>query len=136
MAFVLPVIKSFLDEPNKKKRVHAIILSPTNVLAQQIYVQFLKFAADSPIRVALLEPGVPTDDGKCFTASYLFFTFLADILVTTPYKFIFSLKRENLTANDLSAVRWLILDEADRLFETTEGERNFRLQVNLLEFIC
>ncbi|KAI6182573.1 hypothetical protein M3Y97_00395100 [Aphelenchoides bicaudatus] len=117
LAFVLPIIKLLLDKPTK--RVNAVILSPTNVLAQQIYVQFLKFANNLPIRVALLEPGVLIDD--------------ANIIVTTPYKFIYSLKKENLSTKDLSKLSWLILDEADRLFETTEGDRNFRLQ---FEEVC
>lgn len=51
---------------NKKsfKGVNAVILCPTNVLSQQIYVEFLKFTNDLPVKVALLEPGTPIDNGN------------------------------------------------------------------------
>lgn len=49
-------------------------------------------------------------------------------MISTPNKFIYSLKKGNLTETDLKSLDWLVLDEADRLFEKTEDDRSFRLQ--------
>jgi hypothetical protein len=46
------------------KDLNALIVSPTNVLSRQIYVQFLKFANDLPIKVEFLEPGISIDEGN------------------------------------------------------------------------
>lgn len=52
-------------------------------------------------------------------------------MVSTPNKLIFALeameeKARNLLLNKLN---WLIVDESDRFFEKTEGDKSFRLQV-------
>lgn len=56
---------------------------------------------------------------------------LGNILVTTPNKLIYTLesigdvRRKKL----LKKLRWLIVDESDRLFDTIEGDKSFYVQV-------
>lgn len=52
--------------------------------------------------------------------------FFLDILVTTPNRLVYLLKQDP-PALDLSKTEWLIVDEADKLFESGEG--GFREQV-------
>ena len=49
-----------------------------------------------------------------------------DILITTPNKLIFLLKNKKISAS-LKRIEWMVIDEADRLFE--DGEKGFREQV-------
>jgi ATP-dependent RNA helicase DDX52/ROK1 len=49
-----------------------------------------------------------------------------NILITTPNRLIFLLKDENIKRN-LKSTEWLLVDEADKLFE--EGQNGFRDQV-------
>ncbi len=90
----------------------ALILEPARDLAEQVYnnvVDVTKYLADPPLTALLLVGG---DDSKKQRAD----TFAGhDILVGTPLKVLDFVKRGAL---DLSQVRVLVLDEADRLLET------------------
>ncbi|KAI6178272.1 hypothetical protein M3Y98_00482700 [Aphelenchoides besseyi] len=125
LAFALPLIKTFLDKVRKKPTIglFAIVVSPTNVLAQQIYVQFLKFADKMPIEIGLLEAGTEFNPN-------------ANILVCTPNRLIYTMKENAISSKSLSSVEWLVIDEADRLFDTTENERNFRIQFEEIYNAC
>uniref|UniRef100_A0A1I7WNQ2 ATP-dependent RNA helicase n=1 Tax=Heterorhabditis bacteriophora TaxID=37862 RepID=A0A1I7WNQ2_HETBA len=132
LAFALPVILDVLRQKDRTKNKNcttllAIVLEPTRELAAQTYHQFLKFGQNLPITSAYFDKEeIPN----------------ADILVSTPNRLTHHLKDFNL-----KALRWLIVDESDRLFEVIEGqERCFRNQVsffislllmcNILLLIC
>ncbi|KAI6203090.1 hypothetical protein M3Y94_00516400 [Aphelenchoides besseyi] len=125
LAFALPLIKTFMDKVRKKPSIglFAIVVSPTNVLAQQIYVQFLKFADKMPIEIGLLEAGTEFNPN-------------ANILVCTPNRLIYTMKENVISSKSLSSIEWLVIDEADRLFDTTENERNFRIQFEEIYKAC
>uniref|UniRef100_A0A915LNS8 ATP-dependent RNA helicase n=1 Tax=Meloidogyne javanica TaxID=6303 RepID=A0A915LNS8_MELJA len=63
-----------------------------------------------------------------------------NILVCTPNRLIYLLEKlenEKKSLNFLSNLEWLIVDECDRIFEGTEGENCFKLQLDkILNFCC
>jgi ATP-dependent RNA helicase DDX52/ROK1 len=56
-----------------------------------------------------------------------------DIIITTPNKLIFLLEN-NLIKQSLKRVEWMVIDEADRLFE--DGEQGFREQLATIYKAC
>ena len=50
-----------------------------------------------------------------------------DVLISTPNKLIYLLENEQISSS-LKRVEWMVIDEADRLFE--DGEKGFREQVS------
>ena len=56
-----------------------------------------------------------------------------DILITTPNKLIYLLKDEKIKSS-LKKIEWMVIDEADRLFE--DGEKGFREQLAAIYKAC
>lgn len=54
-----------------------------------------------------------------------------DVLISTPNKLIYLLENEKISSS-LKRVEWMVIDEADRLFE--DGEKGFREQVSSKSF--
>ena len=54
-----------------------------------------------------------------------------DVLISTPNKLIYLLENEQISSS-LKRVEWMVIDEADRLFE--DGEKGFREQVSSKSF--
>ncbi|XP_066581427.1 probable ATP-dependent RNA helicase DDX52 [Prorops nasuta] len=125
-AFLLPIIYH-LKGP-QKKGFRAIILSPTRELAKQTYRECLRLSEHCDFRVhiiskinqALIQYG-PKSSQKF------------DILITTPKRLVFLLKQDP-PAISLKNVEWLIVDEADKLFE--EGKHGFRDQLEEILKAC
>ncbi|VDD88439.1 unnamed protein product [Enterobius vermicularis] len=132
LAFALPIILEVLRlkrlrRHQDKNYLIAVILEPTKELAKQVYVQFLKFVQGFPVKCAVLEDNSIFDDGNS--------DFSVNILVSTPNRLNFALAEKSCRV--LSKLKWLIIDEGDRLFETTEGEdRCFRNQLAKVYQAC
>ncbi|GMT02417.1 hypothetical protein PENTCL1PPCAC_24591, partial [Pristionchus entomophagus] len=109
------------DQPEvavTKDRVMAIVLEPTRELAKQTYRQILKFAEGVDVTCALLEEGKL--EGR------------NDIIVSTPNRLV-----HRLESMDLTGLRWMVVDESDRLFDNTEGdEKCFRNQLASIYKAC
>ncbi|CAL2029061.1 unnamed protein product [Caenorhabditis brenneri] len=126
LAFALPVIEEVLGlkqradySSTKTSKLLVIVLEPTRELAAQTYTEFVKYCDGSSISVANFS-GEETDIGT------------ADILVSTPNRIVFHLDKI-----DTSALRWLIVDESDRLFEVVEGQdKCFRNQLGAIYKAC
>ncbi|VDL70198.1 unnamed protein product [Nippostrongylus brasiliensis] len=123
LAFAIPVITEILRLKKMAKykdgtKLLAIVLEPTRELAAQTYRQFLKFGQNLPIKAALFEnEEVPKN---------------VDVLVSTPNRLA-----HHLPDMELKFLRWLIVDESDRLFEVVEGqERCFRNQLATVYKAC
>ncbi|KAL3110767.1 hypothetical protein niasHT_011272 [Heterodera trifolii] len=104
----------------------AVVIEPTKILAKQTYENFVKFCDGLDINCEYLrENGIGE---KC------------DILVTTPNRFIFALEKLSddgqKTAKLVEKLQWLILDECDRMFDRTEGEASFRVQLSKILRLC
>lgn len=89
-------------------KIRALILAPTRELAEQIHREAVRLCAGRRLKIGLLRKSSATGD-----AAVAF-----DLLVATPMRLLY-LCRER--ACDLSHLKMVILDEADRLFELSSG---------------
>ncbi|PIA36967.1 hypothetical protein AQUCO_03100010v1 [Aquilegia coerulea] len=109
-AFVLPMIVHIMDQPELQKEEGPIgvICAPTRELAHQIYLETKKFAKPHGLRVSAVYGGMSKlDQFKELKAG-------CEIVVATPGRLIDMLKMKALT---LSRTTYLVLDEADRMFD-------------------
>uniref|UniRef100_A0A915BLV2 ATP-dependent RNA helicase n=1 Tax=Parascaris univalens TaxID=6257 RepID=A0A915BLV2_PARUN len=127
LAFTIPIILDIirlkrLPKYQHGKRLLALILEPTKELSKQTYMQFLKFGQNLPISCGLMQgEELPSD---------------AEIIVSTPKRMEFFIEN-NPSNSTFKWLRWLIVDESDRLFETTEGDsRCFRAQLAKVYQAC
>ncbi|PYI24875.1 DEAD-domain-containing protein [Aspergillus indologenus CBS 114.80] len=111
LAFGLPCLKKLQDSKRKcNKRPAqpmAVMISPTRELAKQIHDQLVKFAKPLGVEVTCIFGGVPKDEQREALKT-------APIVVATPGR----LKDlQNDGSVDLSKVKYLVLDEADRMLD-------------------
>ncbi|PYH47708.1 RNA-dependent ATPase DBP3 [Aspergillus saccharolyticus JOP 1030-1] len=111
LAFGLPCLKKLHDTKRKcNKRPSqpmAVIISPTRELAKQIHDQLVKFAKPMGVEVACIFGGVGKDEQREALKT-------APIVVATPGR----LKDlQNDGSVDLAKVKYLVLDEADRMLD-------------------
>ncbi|WPK25320.1 hypothetical protein PUMCH_002631 [Australozyma saopauloensis] len=113
LAFVLPIIHRLMTEPDLITRLSglfAVILTPTRELAVQIHA-----VLESILRCHHhIVPGVVVG-GEKKKSEKARIRKGVNILVATPGRLADHL--ENTTSLDVSQVRWLVLDEGDRLVE-------------------
>ena len=111
LAFGIPLVNHLRSSPlihkGTKAIVHAIVVSPTRELASQIYDQICLLATPIGLSCACLYGGVPKDDQRTALKK-------AQIIIATPGR-LNDLIEEG--AADLSRVRYLVLDEADRMLD-------------------
>jgi ATP-dependent RNA helicase RhlE len=107
LAFVLPLI-DLLQKQQQSRGIRGLILTPTRELAMQIHQTFVKMAAGSPIRAAVVVGGV-SERTQLQTIRKG-----AQVVIATPGRLCDFLTRDLI---DLSGVRMLILDEADRMLD-------------------
>lgn len=105
-AFALPLLNNI--EFRKKTRIRALILAPTRELAIQIFENFKKFGRYMDLRTVCLYGGA----NKGNQISQL--KRGADIVVATPGRLL-DLYAENFVK--LESVKYLVLDEADRMLD-------------------
>lgn len=103
-AFVLPI----LDRIQKSGRVHALIVTPTRELAQQIADTALKASKATGHRIAVIYGGVGYEPQLQKLRKGV------DIVIATPGRL---LDIQNRGSIDLSSVEILVLDEADRMLD-------------------
>ncbi|XP_063974301.1 probable ATP-dependent RNA helicase DDX52 [Diachasmimorpha longicaudata] len=125
-AFLLPIIHH-LEGP-RKLGFRAIILSPTRELAKQTYRECMRLSEGRGFRVHIISKIKQALDKYGPKSSQKF-----DILITTPKRLIYLLNQDPPAIN-LSNVEFLIIDEADKLFE--EGTRGFRDQLEQISNAC
>ena len=106
-AFVIPMIEK-LKAHSVKVGARAIILSPTRELALQTLKVVKDFGKGTDLRTVLLVGGESLEDQFSSMAGN------PDIVIATPAR-LEHLKIE--MALDLSSVKYVVFDEADRLFE-------------------
>jgi ATP-dependent RNA helicase DDX54/DBP10 len=106
-AFVIPMIEK-LKTHSVKVGARAVILSPSRELALQTLKVVKELGRGTDLRTVLLVGGDSLEEQ--FSAM----TTNPDIIIATPGRFL-HLKVE--MGLDLSSVRYIVFDEADRLFE-------------------
>lgn len=110
-AYTLPLLNRILEEGNPENKVLSVIIVPTRELAQQIDQQFQGFSYYAPISTTVVYGG---GDGKGWDVQKRGMLMGADVVIATPGRMIAHLQNSGV---DLSAVKYLILDEADRMLD-------------------
>jgi len=106
-AFVIPMIQK-LKVHSARVGARALILSPSRELALQTLKVVKEFARGTDLKCVLLVGGDSLEEQFGFMAGN------PDIVIATPGRFL-HLKVE--MSLDLSSVKYVVFDEADRLFE-------------------
>ena len=106
-AFVIPMIEK-LKAHSAKVGTRALILSPSRELALQTLKVVKEFGRGTDLKCVLLVGGDSLEDQFGFMAGN------PDIVIATPGRFLHLQVEMSL---DLSSIRYVVFDEADRLFE-------------------
>ncbi|MDO6571493.1 DEAD/DEAH box helicase [Gilvimarinus sp. 1_MG-2023] len=107
LAFLLPIMQALHSQKRKTARIRALVLSPTRELARQIVEHGRKLCDRDSVNVVALTGG----DHKQTQATYLP---EADLLVATPGRLAEYVGEARI---DLSALEFLVVDEADRTLD-------------------
>jgi ATP-dependent RNA helicase SrmB len=108
-AYVLPILHALLEDSSAATAPRALILSPTRELARQIMQDIQQLAKFTFLKAELIIGG---EDFKVQAAKL---RKNPDIVIATPGRAL-----EHLAAGvnlDLSAIRTLVIDEADRMLD-------------------
>jgi ATP-dependent RNA helicase RhlE len=105
-AFLLPILHQLLNKP--RGTTHALIVTPTRELAQQIDDVCIGLAYHTPLRVGLLVGGVGMGPQEKALRSGV------ELLVATPGRLLDHMRINQARFDKLSI---LVLDEADRMLD-------------------
>ena len=106
-AFVIPMIEK-LKAHSARVGARALIMSPSRELALQTLKVVKEFGRGTDLKCVLLVGGDSLEDQFGFMAAN------PDIVIATPGRFLHLQVEMSL---DLSSMRYVVFDEADRLFE-------------------
>ncbi len=112
-AFLLPMLNDLINNPDPRAGTLGLILLPTRELARQTLSQIKLLAKYSDIQAELITGG---EDFKVQAARM---RKNPDIILGTPGRLLEHREANNLDFDD---VRWLVLDEADRMLDMGMGE--------------
>ncbi|KII88635.1 hypothetical protein PLICRDRAFT_41832 [Plicaturopsis crispa FD-325 SS-3] len=110
-AFALPILQKLWDEP---KGLFACVLAPTRELAYQISQQFEAIGSSMGVRCVVLIGGIENRMAQAVSLAKK-----PHIVVATPGRLLDHL--ENTKGFSLRSVKFLVLDEADRLLDMDFG---------------
>ena len=109
--FALPLLQLLQDEPIKeRKTIKALILAPTRELAMQVNSSIKVYGRNltKPLRSALVVGGMNID------VQLRSLMHGVDIIVATPGRLLDVVRRQRV---DLLSLRFLVIDEADKMFD-------------------
>lgn len=98
---------SIIEKVKDASEIQALVLAPTRELAEQISESLKDFSKGFPVEVMSIYGGVSIENQFRKIPS-------ANVVVGTPGRILDHIKRKTL---DLSKVKYLVLDEVDRMFE-------------------
>jgi superfamily II DNA/RNA helicase len=110
-AFLLPIIHKLITEPHDENKINALIIVPTRELAIQIADNMEGLGYFTNVSCIAVYGG---GDGNSFTTEKTALTSGVDIVVCTPGRMIAHL---NMGYVNLKEVKYLVLDEADRMLD-------------------
>lgn len=110
-AFILPLLHNLQSEAHIENKVNAIIMAPTRELAQQIDQQMEGFSYFTSFSSVAVYGG---NDASAWDVQRKGLQNGADVVIATPGRL---LSHINLYEIDFSAVKYFILDEADRMLD-------------------
>ncbi|XP_037960548.1 probable ATP-dependent RNA helicase DDX47 [Teleopsis dalmanni] len=103
-AFALPILQALLDHP---QRYFALILTPTRELAFQISEQFEALGSSIGVKCCVVVGGMD------MVSQALQLAKKPHIIIATPGRLLDHL--ENMKGFNLKAIKYLVMDEADRI---------------------
>lgn len=103
-AFALPILQALLENP---QRYFAVVLTPTRELAYQISEQFEALGVSIGVKCCVIVGGMD------MVSQALQLARKPHIIIATPGRLVDHL--ENTKGFNLKAVRYLVMDEADRI---------------------
>eukprot|EP00698_Gefionella_okellyi_P000578 TRINITY_DN104_c0_g1_i2.p2 TRINITY_DN104_c0_g1~~TRINITY_DN104_c0_g1_i2.p2 ORF type:complete len:795 (-),score=227.75 TRINITY_DN104_c0_g1_i2:2571-4841(-) len=113
LAFLLPLFRHVMDQ--RRVREHegpiALVLAPTRELAVQIFNEARKFATALELRISCIYGGAPMKDQIAELKRG------AEVVVCTPGRMIDMLCANAGKVTNLKRVTYVVLDEADRMFD-------------------
>lgn len=111
LSYLVPIVQYIIGSSSeiriKDSGIQSIIIVPTKPLVHQVYADALKLTKGTDVNVMALKSGGDisiSDERKKIESK------LVDILITTPGRIV-----EHLDILDMKALRFLVVDEADRL---------------------
>ena len=113
IAFLLPMFRHIRDQrpSGPQEGPIGLIMTPTRELAQQIFKECKHFAKTLSLRVCCCYGGTPLKDQIAEVKRG------AEIIICTPGRMIDLLTANNGRVTNLRRVSYLVLDEADRMFD-------------------
>ena len=109
-AFLLPIIQKIISSP-QDGNIHALVIVPTRELAVQIDQHFQGFSYFTPVSSIAVYGGT---DGISYSQEQQALTEGADVVICTPGRMISHLNGNYVK---ISEIKYLILDEADRMLD-------------------
>lgn len=110
-AFLLPIVHKLITEPHSESKINALVIVPTRELAIQIADNMEGLGYFTNVGCIAVYGG---GDGNSFTTEKTALTSGIDIVVCTPGRMIAHL---NMGYVNLKEVKYLVLDEADRMLD-------------------
>lgn len=110
-AFLLPLINKIITEPHDEHLINAMIIVPTRELAVQIAQTMEGLSYFTSVSSIAVYGG---GDGGSFTTEKKALSTGVDVVICTPGRMIAHL---NMGYVKMQALRYLILDEADRMLD-------------------
>lgn len=113
LAFLIPMFRHILDQPELEQNDGpiAIIMTPTRELAMQIWKECQKFAKPLELRAVCIFGGTGISEQIADLRRG------AEIIVCTPGRMIDMLAANSGRVTNLRRVTYVVLDEADRMFD-------------------
>jgi ATP-dependent RNA helicase DDX46/PRP5 len=127
VAFLLPMLRHVLDQRplGPTEGPVALVMSPTRELAMQIYLEAFRFARPLGLRVVCASGGAPIKEQIADLRRG------AEILIATPGRLLELLVANSGRVTNLRRVTYLVLDEADRMFDMGFGPQVLRVVGNV-----
>jgi ATP-dependent RNA helicase RhlE len=106
--FTLPMLQRLQHGTANRRRVRALVLTPTRELAAQVAESVRSYGQHLPFRAAVIYGGVSINTQIAKLRKGV------DVVVATPGRLLDHLQQRTI---DLSAIECLVLDEADRMLD-------------------
>ncbi|XP_046364919.2 ATP-dependent RNA helicase DDX51-like [Haliotis rufescens] len=115
LAFVLPIVQAL--KPRVVRRVRAVVVLPVKDLAVQVYKVFLAYVHGTELKVGLAvgQKTLVSEQQTLVMKKLRGHISLVDIVVATPGRLVDHIT--NTEGFDLSQLRFLVIDEADRMMD-------------------
>ncbi|MEP1871201.1 MAG: DEAD/DEAH box helicase [Paraglaciecola sp.] len=121
-AFALPILQQLIKYTDDLRPIRALVLTPTRELAQQVYKNFVSYAENTHLNIAVAYGGVSINPQLSAMEKGV------DILIATPGRLLDHIEKGSV---DLSQLQTIVFDEADRMLDMGFKDEINRVLVRL-----